>query len=447
MEVTLTQMLEARERRARRQRELLERFGKTVISFTMNIAGPVKNSPEIARGFDLGRELLYRQLMTVKALPIYETEIREETGNEGLYVLELEPMEAKRLTVALENGTALGRLLDMDVLRPDGSKTERGELGLPPRRCLICGGPAQVCARSRAHGLGQLQARTAELLEEALSAYDRETVARLACQALLHEVCTTPKPGLVDRENSGSHRDMDIFTFQASAAALWPYFARCAEIGRETRRALPRETFRRLRTAGRLAEGDMLRATAGVNTHKGAIFSMGLVCGALGRLERASWRQPEVVLAECAAMAQGIVEGDFRGMRTAQTPGERLYVRYGISGVRGEAQAGFPAVLTGLSKLETGLNRGLSFNDAGCAALLAMLATNPDTNVIARSSLETQQKIARETAALLEREPFPGHEVLRALDRAFQAENISPGGTADLLALVYLLWLLKRGEY
>ena len=91
--------------------------------------------------------------------------------------------------------------------------------------------------------------------------------------------------------------------------------------------------------------------------------------------------------------------------------------------------------------------RGLSLNDAGCAALLAMLAANPDTNVIARSSLETQKKIARETAALLEKEPFPGEAVLKDLDRAFTAENISPGGTADLLALVYLLWFLKQEAY
>ena len=142
MEVTLMEMLEARERRAGRQRALLERFGKPMISFTMNIAGPVKNGPEIARGFDLGKELLHRQLMTRRAGPVYTEEIREKTGNEALYVLDLEPMAAKELTVALEDGATLGRLFDMDVLRPDGSKVDRGELGLEPRRCQI----------GRAHG-------------------------------------------------------------------------------------------------------------------------------------------------------------------------------------------------------------------------------------------------------------------------------------------------------
>ena len=84
---------------------------------------------------------------------------------------------------------------------------------------------------------------------------DETTAARLACQALLYEAAVTPKPGLVDRANNGSHRDMDFFTFQASAAALWPYFARCVRIGSDTRALPPEETFARLRTAGKLAEG------------------------------------------------------------------------------------------------------------------------------------------------------------------------------------------------
>ena len=134
--------------------------------------------------------------------------------------------------------------------------------------------------------MAQLQEKTQAVLAAAIREADSKTIARLACQALLYEVATTPKPGLVDRANSGSHRDMDFFTFQASAAALWPYFARCAEIGMDTHSLPPEETFSRLRTPGKLAEGDMLRATAGVNTHKGAIFSMGILCGALGRLER-----------------------------------------------------------------------------------------------------------------------------------------------------------------
>lgn len=447
MEVTLMEMLEARERRAARQQALLKAYGHTLICFTMNIAGPLKNSPQIRRGFALGRQLLEDQLQVAGMRIVHFEESNERTGNEAIYVLEKHPLAVKALTVEIEDHASLGRLFDMDVLRPDGQKVDRQELGLSGRRCLICGGPAQACARSRTHTVAQLQEKTRDILSASIHEEDCKAAARLACQALLYEVATTPKPGLVDRANSGSHRDMDFFTFQSSAAALWPYFAQCTQIGIDTRPDPPEDTFSRLRLPGKLAEGEMLRATGGVNTHKGAIFSMGILCGALGRLEREQWRDSERVLSECAAMTRGIVSRDYAGLtlETAKTAGQRLYLQYGITGVRGQAEEGFPVVLqVGLPKLEAGLAQGKSINDAGCAALIAMLADTVDTNMIHRGSYEIQQECARNLAALLEKEPFPSKETLEVLDKEFIQKNLSPGGTADLLALVYMLHFLKE---
>ena len=445
MEVTLLEMLEARERRAARQQVLLQDYGKTMICFTMNIAGPVKNSSLIRRGYALGKRLL-RQQLEVAGIPIaYSEEIQEKTGNEAIFLLDADPLAVKAITVEIEDQPAVGRLFDMDVLCPDGRKVDRQELGLSGRKCLICGGMAQACARSRAHTVSELQKKTQEILCEALDAADSADAARLATQALLYEVATTPKPGLVDQENSGSHRDMDFFTFQASAAALFPYFSQCVKIGRETVDA--QETFRRLRLPGKLAEGEMRRATGGVNTHKGAIFSMGILCGALGRLERESWRNPETVLAECAAMTKGLVSKDYVNLtpETAKTAGQKLYLQYGITGVRGQAEAGFPAVLNvGLPKLEAALAAGKSINEAGCAALLAMLANTVDTNMIHRGGYELAKETAEEISALLEKEPFPSKETIETLNEEFVQKNLSPGGTADLLTMVYMLHFLKE---
>ena len=445
MEVTLLEMLEARERRAARQQVLLQDYGKTMVCFTMNIAGPVKNSSLIRRGYALGKRLL-RQQLEVAGIPIaYSEEIQEKTGNEAIFLLDADPLAVKAITVEIEDQPAVGRLFDMDVLCPNGRKVDRQELGLSGRKCLICGGMAQACARSRAHTVSELQKKTQEILCEALDTVDSTDAARLATQALLYEVATTPKPGLVDRENSGSHRDMDFFTFQASAAALFPYFSQCVKIGRETVDA--QETFRRLRLPGKLAEGEMRRATGGVNTHKGAIFSMGILCGALGRLERESWRNPETVLAECAAMTKGLVSKDYVNLtpETVKTAGQKLYLQYGITGVRGQAEGGFPTVCNvGLPKLEAALAAGKSINEAGCAALLAMLASTVDTNMIHRGGYELAKETSRKLKALLEKEPFPSCETLEALDAEFIEKNLSPGGTADLLALVYLLHFLKE---
>ena len=445
MEVTLLEMLEARERRANRQRVLLSAHGKTMVCFTMNIAGPVKNNALIRRGYALGKRLLREQLAVAGIPVVYFEEIQEKTGNEAIFLLDAEALTVKAVTVEIEDHAPIGRLFDMDVLCPDGRKVDRQELGRDGRTCLICGGMAQACARSRTHSVAELQEKTWEILRDALDTADSTDAARLAVQALLYEVAATPKPGLVDRENSGSHKDMDFFTFQASAAALYPYFAQCVKIGRTTED--PREAFRRLRLPGKLAEGKMLHATAGVNTHKGAIFSMGILCGALGRLERQQWSDPKAVLAECASMTKGLVSSDYVNLtpETAKTAGQKLYLQYGITGVRGQAEGGFPAVRNvGLPKLEAALAAGKSINEAGCAALLAMLASTVDTNMIHRGGYELAKETSRKLKALLEKEPFPSCETLEALDAEFIEKNLSPGGTADLLALVYLLHFLKE---
>ena len=444
-EVALPEMLDARERRAARQRELLAMYRLPLVSFTMNIPGPVKNGPLIRRGFRLGRRLLLEQLGRMGAECVFCAEQDEATGCEGLYVVDADPAALKELTCALEDGTDAGRLFDMDVLAPGGEKLDRAAL----RCCLLCGRPAKECARSRAHSLPELQSKTTEILNRALRRLDGGTAANLAVQALLYEVCVTPKPGLVDRANCGSHRDMDIFTFQRSAAGLWPYFFQCVQTGRDTVGQPPPETFAALRWPGKLAEGGMYAATGGVNTHKGAIFSMGLVCGALGRLERAAWRDPGRVLSETAAMTAGIAAQELSAPAGdgSQTAGQRFYRQYGVTGVRGQAEAGFPAVRDyGLPVLEQGLAQGRTADEAGAAALLAVLAHTDDTNMIARGGLDAQREAAARLAVLLDTEPYPSAGTLRELDRAFTARNLSPGGSADLLALCWMLHFLREEE-
>jgi holo-ACP synthase/triphosphoribosyl-dephospho-CoA synthase len=251
----------------------------------------------------------------------------------------------------------------------------------------------------------------------------------------------------VDRFNNGSHRDMDIFTFLSSTSALWPYFAQCTKIGMETANLAPSETFRRLRWAGKRAEHTMKYATGGVNTHKGAIFSMGVLCGAAGRLGREKWPDPASVLDECAAITAGLTQRDFQSAssQTAQTVGQKLFFRYGITGVRGQVEQGFPTVRNiGLPKLEEGLRQGLSLNDAGCGTLLALIAADTDTNLIARGGRDVQLEVSAQLAELLKRDPFPRWETLEALDRTFIEKNLSPGGSADLLSVTYFLHFLQQ---
>ena len=440
MEVSLLDILATREARVRKQEQLLGQYGKVLICFTMNIAGPQKNSPLITAGFQLGQKMLRDRLTSE-----YEEENIAATGCEYYCIVDGDPKTVKQLTARIEDETPIGRLFDMDVILPDGSKISREQLELPPRRCLLCAGDARACGRSRAHGLPALQAETHRLLAEGLASAD---IGRKAVQALVCEVETTPKPGLVDQNNCGSHKDMDLDMFLGSAAALEPYFTACARIGMETADRSPTETFTLLRSEGLDAEQVMLKQTGGVNTHKGAIFTLGLLCGAAGRLTS---RDPVQLLAEVKAMTNGLCARDFAGLtpENAFTAGQKLYVHYGITGARGQAEAGFPVLLQiGLPVLETGLAQGISMNDAGCACLLQLLCATDDTNMITRGGLNNFRAVQKQISHLLAQTPYPAAETLEQLDREFILQNLSPGGTADLLAATYFLYFLKqRKEY
>ncbi len=426
MEVSLQQILDTRERRVQKQQELLKRFGKTLICFTMNIPGPVKVSPEIRAAFKIGNSLLH-DLFTV----LYEEDTSSFTGCEKFYIVDDVAAAAKQKCLIAEESSPAGRLFDMDVLTPEGEKISRKS----PRKCLICSKDAAVCGRSRTHSVEELQAATNTLLEDC----GEEMVSRLAADALYAEVKTTPKPGLVDCSNSGSHRDMNIDTFYSSCIAMSYYFDYCAEAEAENHKAL----FRALRPLGMKAEADMLAVTGGINTHKGAIFSMGIAVAAAARCFPDT--SPETVLNYCAQMTEGLVAQDFGHIKEPKTVGEKLYVQHGITGIRGQAEQGFPAVLNvGLPVLQDGLRRGLSLNDAGCATLLHLLAVTDDTNLIHRSDLHTLREIQGRLQALLADDPYPSLEVIEELDREFIKRNLSPGGSADLLALTYFLHFLNN---
>jgi len=442
MEVTLQEILDARERRVARQQSLLKQYQMPLLCFTMNIAGPVKNSPLITRGFRMGQCLLDAQFTGTGIKILHQEASIEATGCEGFYVLDTDAAVIKKLAVQIEDHAPIGRLFDLDVLMPDGSKVSRQDIALPGRTCLICGNPAHLCSRSRAHPVEVLQARTDSILREALQRQVAQSIGEIAAKSLLFEVCTTPKPGLVDRQNSGSHKDMDIFTFMASTAVLQPYFEDCAAAGLQTAQQDAAETFEKIRFLGKQAEQKMLRATGGVNTHKGAIFTLGLLCAAAGRCSANV--TPDTVCSQVAAMTRGLTKADMT-RSDGKTAGQQLYRKYGIAGVRGLAEEGFPVLLkVGLPVLKEGLARELSLEEAGSVVLLHLMCAVTDTNLIARSDLRTQQYICDEVSMLLGKTPFPDETVLRKIDAGFIERNLSPGGSADLLAATYFLYFMEK---
>lgn len=432
--VTVKDMLRARDERAARQADFLRRHRSALISFTMNIAGAIKVDDQIRRAFREGEKWINAHL-TRQAVPVLDcVQTMVFTGCEALWAVDAEATWLKAQMTAIEESCPLGRLFDIDVMDTDGTHLSRGT----ERTCLICGGPVRACARSRVHSAEALYAKAQEIIREHFEGAFARQVAQCAQRALLYEAITTPKPGLVDCLNNGAHQDMDLFSFAASASALGGYFEDCVCIGQSD------QPLEQLQHAGILAEEAMM-ASAGANTHKGAIFALGILCCALGCCGEGA--ALDAVLAKAASIGQGFLQQMENGKHCA-TGGEQQYRQYGLTGARGEAASGFRSVMEiALPALEEALGRGASANEAGQAVLLHLMAKVMDSNIIRRAGMEGQRWVAEQAACLL----HDGYteDDLRALDEEMIRRNISPGGSADLLAAAWLLHFVKqmgRGE-
>jgi len=277
--------------------------------------------------------------------------------------------------------------------------------------------------------------------------------AEVAYEALRVEVRLTPKPGLVDLRNNGAHADMNFTTFVASADALRPFFREFFAVGADDAGAPKTLVFARLREVGLAAERAMFAATGGVNTHKGTIFAFGLLLGAAGRLHSAGDElDADAICEEAATLVEGIVERELAPPSEPRTAGERIFRQYGLTGARGEAASGFARVREGsLCVYERALAAGRDRDDALLDALLHLLACNPDTNLAARGGLEGLRWAQGQARRLL----YAGGADLadfaarmQALDDAFILRNLSPGGSADLIAITWALneWTAARGR-
>lgn len=269
-------------------------------------------------------------------------------------------------------------------------------------------------------------------------------VAEYAHRALLAELMLTPKPGLVDQRNSGAHRDMDLETFLVSIRVISKWFPRFVELGYAHGHVPARDFLPLARPTGVLCEKAMLQATHGVNTHKGAIFSLGVLCSAAGRLlANGIELERDRICAEAAAICPDLVNQELNRNRAPHTAGERIFQSYGLTGARGEATSGFSTVRSIALPVYDGLrSRGVSEDPALLQVLLHLLAANGDTNLVSRGGLAGLDYV-RQYAAILLREggilADGGLKKMAAFDDELIARNLSPGGTADLLAVTCFL--------
>jgi triphosphoribosyl-dephospho-CoA synthase len=262
-------------------------------------------------------------------------------------------------------------------------------------------------------------------------------IARLATRALWDELALFPKPGLVSLRDAGAHCDMDASTFVRSLFALRGHFRAIAAAGA---RAAP---FDQLRILGQRAEQAMLRATGGVNTHRGAIFALGLLGAASALTSARRERLTDGTLRATLIEAWGGALACRLPPHSSPSHGTHVSGRYGATGARGEARAGFPSVFeVALPALRAARREGLDARRSRLAAFFALLENVDDTNILYRggiAGLEHVRRSARAFRAAGGVGAAEGMERAERIHRDFAARRLSPGGCADLLASALLV--------
>ncbi|WP_380786494.1 triphosphoribosyl-dephospho-CoA synthase MdcB [Sphingomonas sp. R86521] len=265
-------------------------------------------------------------------------------------------------------------------------------------------------------------------LARSATAIDSDGVARIATDCLKLEVATYPKPGLVSPVDTGAHDDMDAVMMDRSADALEPFFAMLVEAGAAG------AGMDRLRAIGIEAEAAMMVATGGVNTHRGAIFGMGLLCAATGFRARYG---AAGTLGAIVAQRWGAEIG--RGPVPLHSHGSIVARRHATGGARAEAVAGFPSLYrTALPALAEGRRLAAAGDAHRVHAVFALIASVGDTNLLYRGGPEGLAFAQTQARAFLEAGSVADADWLAratAIHRAFTVRRLSPGGCADLLAM------------
>lgn len=352
--------------------------------------------------------------------------------------------EIKQICEDFEENHPLGRFIDADLNDRQGNSVSSGKSKL----CFFCREkPAIECRRENAHDFDELRSFMFSEMAEYSRKQREERITKklssLAQEAILAEISLTPKPGLVDRFSSGSHKDMNYQTFLDSTTAISPWFSELVREGfafqeDDLTRALPR-----LRNIGLQMESAMFTATGNVNTQKGVIFLMGLSLFACGKLfSKNDHFQVEEFRSIIKEICKDLVRNEMGNTApSGKSHGEKIFLKYGFSGARGEAESGFATIFNfGLPQLV----QTKQLNDETLVkCFLAIAANNDDTNILFRSNPEVLGTFKNLSKTALEN--FNTANYNAVIDVCKQ-ENISPGGSADLLAVTIFVWSVIQAD-
>lgn len=432
-------ILHAKEERALKQKELLSRHPlASLISLTINIPSLIKLSHEAVVVHEIAHQALFEMLHT-EGIELLACERKQAPmGAESFFTCNVEAKALKVFTCKVENSHFLGRLMDIDVLDFTGKILSRSALGLPKRQCFVCEEEAQLCARSQKHTYAELNLHIKRLVEKHAFA---PSFALWCERAMQTEVELTPKPGLVDCANSGAHRDMDIHTFYVSIRAIKPFVPQWIQTAQTYANEDAKQSFARLRDIGIACEKAMFEATSNVNTHKGMIFCLAVLCGAIGRLKGCDQSVTcKNLQAQMQALCDHLVEDDLLHVKP-NSAGARFFYETGSTGIRGIAQSGFSILFEQSLPFFQACKEEEGEEIALKKTLLLLMSLLDDSTLWSRGGVEGLEYAKTKAQELLHVKPNAENldTFLRELDADMISKNLSPGGSADLLAMTWLV--------
>lgn len=452
----LKKILNAREKRAL-MRQKIAQNGLITLSLSLNIPGYPKYNTLINRFF---QEVLLELQINLTANRIFIEEQYNEihTDEAGEFFLtaikpgNLKAHSIKEVTEKFEENHPAGRLIDVDIYKPEGFPVSSGKA----KTCILCREqPAIVCMRAKNHTLEEIRRHIEELIKKHLTKKGKEylttQLASFAIQSILSEISLSPKPGLVSTSDSGIHADMNYQTFLNSTAAIGPYFKELAKSGVEFKGENYKQILPQVRQIGLKMEAQMFTATGGINTQKGVIFLLGLslfisgyVINEQGKFDIERFR--EILLLACADL-----ELELSNKTANLSHGEKCAEKFGYhigGGARSEAQAGFQTVFNhGLPELRKHTyNKGfaeISLKNT----LMALMAEANDSNILFRSDAKTLlqfQKLAQKSIQAKNQEEKD--KIYQRLIQFCKEHKVSPGGSADLLTVTIFMELTSNLE-
>ncbi|UMB59550.1 triphosphoribosyl-dephospho-CoA synthase [Lutibacter sp. A80] len=452
----LEKILNARENRAQQRAQFLKQQFNT-LSLSLNIPGYPKSNELISTFFLEVKNNLINYLQANRVELIYEKEtlIVDEAGDFFIIPIaknsKINVLELKILTENFESTQTLGRLIDVDIFNDLGVPISSGKKKL----CYFCGKHAAIsCMRNKRHTKEEIRNLIFNDLKkiQAISIKNKRinTLVAFASKAILYEISLSPKPGLVSFKDTGSHTDMHFFTFLNSAVALTPFFNKFCELGYAYTGKIE-EILPKIRHIGIKAEQEMFKATGNVNTHKGIIFLFGISLFSIAKIISENNRFSDTTFKYLVIeISNGIVKNELElNSKKVATHGELMYKKYGKlgAGIRQEVAEGFPSVFkNALPFLDKNFKNHQKLNQEEIqeilqTTLLHIISLNNDSNILYRSNFEALTHVKK-----LAKNAIHSKKSYIELCNYCKENNISPGGSADLLSVSLLIHFVKNAQ-